>query len=89
MRANHTSGAGQGVPGNRHSYCDNLFLIFVHIDAKMCHGWSPCWWHCPRASLVALEAATAGYPAASLHLYSGDRPHDQYHRTALLEELAG
>jgi hypothetical protein len=23
MRENHTSGTVQGVPGNRHSYCDN------------------------------------------------------------------
>src|SRR5206468_11970818 len=43
---------------------------------------APCCWHCPGASLVALEATTARCPAAASPLSSGDRPHDQYHGTA-------
>ena len=29
MRENHTSGSVQGVPGNRHSYCDILVLALL------------------------------------------------------------
>ena len=35
MRENHTSGSVQGVPGNRHSYCDILTLVRALTDAAL------------------------------------------------------
>src|SRR5262249_57198800 len=46
-----------------------LPLLFVHIDATICHGWSPL---CgmDRVRACGAEATTRGGPAAALHLYS-------------------
>jgi AhpD family alkylhydroperoxidase len=35
MRENHTSGTVQGVPGNRHSYCDILTLVRALTEAAL------------------------------------------------------
>ena len=54
MRENHTSGTVQGVPGNRHSYCDKPYPMMGESNYCAESTLKPYWAKC-RSKVKAEE----------------------------------